>query len=165
MEMTGKSFRTIKGKLAKVKPVREDGRAAHYDSKEALDAIYSHATDLAKETLLLERAKREKAEIEVGKLRGELVPVTEVEKVMAKEYNTVRNRIRAMASTFAKPLSMVSDPIEIFARITKHTEEALAELSADTAYAEAAKAQEPMVNVPTPPDEAGERVSVTTESG
>jgi uncharacterized UPF0146 family protein len=134
MELTGKSFRTIKAKLSKLKPVREDGRAAHYDSKEALRAIYSLSSELEQETLLLERARRQKAEIEVKELTGQLVPIEDVAKTVEREYAYVRNQIRSLPSRLAKPLSMISEPTEVFERLSDSVNECLTELVSDENY-------------------------------
>lgn len=139
MELTGKSFRTVKKKIESLKPVREDGRAGHYSTVDALKLIYATAVDkanseLAKETLLLERARREKLEIEIGKLRGDLVAIDEVVKVVEKEYSFVRSQVRSLPSKLAKPLSMVTDPNEVYTRLSDGVDELLTELTADSKY-------------------------------
>jgi hypothetical protein len=136
MELTGKSFRTIKSKItdADLKPTREDGKASYYETRQALEAIYGFATELAKENLLLERARRQKADIEVGQLLGKLVSIDEAAKEIEKEYTIVRAQLRTIPSKLAKPLSLVSDPHECFKRLSEVVDECLSELSADTKY-------------------------------
>jgi hypothetical protein len=135
MELTGKSFRTVKKRLEPLNPVREDGRAAFYDTKAALELLYpTVASELARENLLLERARREKVEIEVGQMRGVLVPIKEVVKNVEREYSFVRSQLRALPSKLAKPLSMTIDPNEVHTRLSEAVDECLTELTADAKY-------------------------------
>lgn len=133
MELTGKSFRTIKSRIAKLTPVSEDGRASYYETKDALEAIYQ-LSELAKENLLLERARREKAEIEVKQLRGEVVSVAEATKTVSKEYSYLRSQFRSIPSKLAKPLSMLADPNEVHVRLSEAIDECLSELQADARF-------------------------------
>jgi phage terminase Nu1 subunit (DNA packaging protein) len=135
MDLTGKSFRTIKKLLEPLNPVSEDGKARYWDSKEALKLLYpTHTSELAQENLKLERARREKAEIEVGELRGSLVPLADVTKAVEKEYGFVRAQIRSLPSKLAKPLAILSDAREVHTRLQEAVDECLTELTADTRY-------------------------------
>lgn len=142
MDITGQSFRTIKKRLETLSPDSEDGRSIFYDSHKAMPLLYanenSRSTEnqLGKESLLLERAKREKAEIEVQKLKGEVVFIEEVAKVVEKEYTYVRAQLRSIPSKLAKPLSMLTDPHMVHERLQEAVDECLTELAADKHYEE-----------------------------
>lgn len=135
VDLTGLNYRTIKNRLKPIATVREDGRSHFYDTRDALKLLYpTVATEMAKENLLLERARREKAEIEVGQLKGQLVPIADVGKVIRKEYSYVRSQLRAMPSNMAKPLSMISDAHLVYKRLSEAVDECLTELTADAKY-------------------------------
>jgi hypothetical protein len=135
VEWTGKTFRTVKKRLDGLQPVRENGDIKYFDSKQALECLYPvTTTELAKENLLLERARREKAEIEVRELQGKLVPISDLAKTLDKEFAIVRAHFRALPSKLAKPLSMVTDPHEVQARLAEAVDECLSDLTADAKY-------------------------------
>jgi phage terminase Nu1 subunit (DNA packaging protein) len=135
VELTGKTFRTVKKRLAGLRPVREDGRAEYYDTKEALQLLYPQVqSELAKENLLLERARREKEELKLGEMKGELIPVAEVVKAVEREYNFVRSQIRNLPSKMAKPLSMTADANDVFELLQEAVNECLTELTVDEKY-------------------------------
>lgn len=151
-ELTGIDRRTIKKRLTELPIHAQDGRATLYDAHKALPMLYAGDTagaspanitnQLREEELKLERAKREKLEIEIGRLRGELVPIDEVARTVEKEFNFVRSQVRAMPSKLAKPLSMISDPHDVFERISQVVDECLTELTADKTYEEHARGLE-----------------------
>lgn len=140
-ELTGKDRRTIKKKLAAL-PTQpgSSSKAILYNTADALQALYgadsteSVDKELKAEELRIERAKREKLEIEVGRLRGEMLPLSEVVKVVEKEYSFVRAQFRSLPSKLTKPLSLLSDPHEIHSRLTEAVDECLIELTADKTY-------------------------------
>lgn len=134
MEMTGKGFRTIKSALKSLKPVREDGRAAYYEAKDALRLIYG-ISDLDHETLLLERARRKKAELEVAKMSGELIPLVVLIREVEREYTVIRSQYRSLSSKLAKSLAITTNPAEVQARLDEAINEILNELSADAVFA------------------------------
>lgn len=135
VELTGKTFRTIKKRLEPLAPVREAGNASYYNTKDALALLYpTIASEMAQENLMLERARREKAQIEVGKMRGELIPVGDIAKVLGTQFGFLRAQIRSIPSKSAKPLSMISDPHEVYNRLTEMVDECLSELTADAKY-------------------------------
>lgn len=114
----------------------------------ALPALYSKTSrDLAEieketetEKLLLLRAKREKAELELRQKLKQVVPVAEVVEQVGHEYGIVRARFRAFPSKLAKILSIKVDPADIFDILTAEVNDALSELKAD-ADAEIANAK------------------------
>jgi hypothetical protein len=139
-ELTGKDRRTIKTKLTGVQ-AEPGAKGAHlYDPRDALPALYAAEStkdtekQLGQESLLLERAKRQKLEIEVGRLRGELLPIDEIAKAVERQYSYVRAQIRSIPSKLAKPLSLMQDPYEIHARLSEAVDECLIELTADQNY-------------------------------
>lgn len=140
-ELTGKDRRTIKERLGSTKPVREDKRGQYFDTRAALNLIFSSAgspkgieKQLALESLGLEKARREKIEIEVAKMRGDLVNIEDVAKVVERQYSIIRAQFRALPSKLAKLLSMISDPHEVFKIIQDEVNQVLTELTADKKY-------------------------------
>lgn len=139
-EVTGKDRRTVTKRLALVAPHTTEGRAILYDAAEAIETIFvSDSVEgmdkkLLKAELGLEIARQAKAEIEVGKLRGELIPIGEVVRCVEKEYSFVRAQIRSLPSKLAKPLSMIADPVEVHSRLLEAVNECLAELVADVLF-------------------------------
>lgn len=128
MEMTGKSFRTIKKKLdtAKVDVVRSDGRSDFYPCQVALEALYEQ-TEKARENLLMAKANREMAEIELARLRGELVEATEVDTEWARIGTLVKNKVLGIASKMKQRYSNVT--IEQYEYLDQLLREALEEIA------------------------------------
>ena len=80
---TGKTYRTIKKRLdsAGIEPVRTTNKKIFYDSDTAIEAINENQNDLTEymqEKARLTSAQADKTEIEVAKLRSELVPTEQV---------------------------------------------------------------------------------------
>jgi phage terminase Nu1 subunit (DNA packaging protein) len=134
IDITKKSDKTIKKKLENVVPVPGPKGAKLYDSAIALNLIYNDVGDLSTERAKLTVLQQQLAELKIGELRGELVSITEVQKEVMREYAYVRAQMRSIPSKMAKPLSMVTDPNEIHARIKAAVDESLTELTADTKY-------------------------------
>lgn len=140
-DITRKDRKTISKRLVDLAAEAGAKGAKLYDSAEALPLIYaSDSTDdiskaLQQEELGIERAKREKLEIEVGRLRGEMLPIDLVAKTVEREYNFIRSNFRSIPSKLAKPLSMITDPAEIHAALTAAVDEVLIELTSDKTYA------------------------------
>lgn len=141
-QLTGKTRATVTKKLAGLKSQPGPKAALLYDAQEALPVLYaaegnsggSTEKQLAEESLKLERAKREKLEIEVGRLRGELLPIEEIARTVERQYSYVRAQVRSIPSKLAKPLSLMQDPHEIHERLNEAVDEALIELTADKEY-------------------------------
>jgi hypothetical protein len=142
-DITGKDRRTVAKRLAAVKPHSEKGRAILYDAPEAIEAIFlSDSVEgmdkkLLRVELAVEEERLQKLRIENGRSLGELVAVDQVAKAVEKEYSFVRAQVRSIPSKMAKPLSMVTDPNEIYSRLTDAVDECLTELTMDTKYADA----------------------------
>jgi len=141
-EITGKDRRTISDRLSDVKAHSADGRAQYYDTREVLPIILVEKTVAGIEKKLqrieLETAEEtlQKLKLANGKTTGELASIEEVAETVEREYSYVRAQLRSLPSRMAKPLSMVTDPGEVFTQLTDAINEALSELSADKTYDE-----------------------------
>lgn len=143
-ELTGRSYRTIKKRLEGIKPLRESGNSCHFSSQEALATIFAadnrssseDVFDLDHEKAKLARVQTEKATLELGRLKGELVSTEEVGVTVEKEYSYVRAKLLSIPSRFAMELSTAMTPNECKEIIQKAISEALEELSADKTFTE-----------------------------
>lgn len=139
-ELTGMDRRTVKKKLGNLKVHKGDGNGHYYDTLEALPILFSVESgdsinkQMNEEALRHERAKREKVELQNGKMRGELIPIGEVASVVERQYSVVRATIRTLPSKLAKTLSLISDPHEVHALLSEAVDECLVELTADETY-------------------------------
>lgn len=142
-EITGKDRRTITKRLAGIEPQSGKGRAILYDAPEAIEAIFvSDSVEgmdkkLLRVQLAVEEERLQKLRIENGRALGELVPVEQVAKAVEKEYSFIRSQIRSIPSKMAKPLSMVTDPNEVYSRLQAAVDECLTELTMDAKYEQA----------------------------
>lgn len=134
-EITGKDRRTIKKRLADV-PVHETTSTSHiYDAHLALPILYgvtdseSLEAQLQEEKIKFERARAEKTEIEVAKIKGELVSIEDVKKVNDRLFTYVRAHLISIPSKAAKAISLIDDPAVVKARLEDYINEALTELS------------------------------------
>jgi phage terminase Nu1 subunit (DNA packaging protein) len=140
-ELTGKDRRTIKDRLTDVPAHSEDKRGSYYDTHIALERIFEPKKtvggmerQLLTEELRLEKARADKMELEVQEMHGRLVPVEDVVKAVEREYTFVRSQFRALPSKLAKPLSMITDPNQVYTRLTEAVDECLSELTADQKF-------------------------------
>jgi hypothetical protein len=139
-EITGKDRRTVSKRLAALVPQTTKGNAQLYSAPEAIETIFvSDSVEgmdkkLIRVQLAIEEEKLQKIKIENGVSLKELVPVEDVAKAVEKEYSIVRSQIRALPSKMAKPLSMVTEPNEIYSRLQEAVDEVLLELTADAQY-------------------------------
>jgi hypothetical protein len=139
-EVTGKDRRTITDRLAGVKAHSATGRAQYYDSHEVLPLILAAKTvaNIEKKLQVVDLAKSEeqlrKLKLQNERLTGESVPIEDVARTVGREYAFVRSQIRSIPSRMAKPLSMVTDPQEVFNQLRDVVDEALSELVADANY-------------------------------
>lgn len=144
-EMTGIDRRTIRKRIEGLTAQRGPGKALLYDAFEVLPRLYQTmgtAADIerlmANETLLLERAKREKTELDVKRIRGEYISVDEIKREVGNEYSAVSQQLRGLGSKLAKSLAILMEPKEIQFRIEESINEILTELNADKKYEELA---------------------------
>lgn len=139
-EITGIDRRTVKKRVAHLKVHKGAGKGHYYDAHEALPALYHGEgggnidQKLQAEQLKYDAARAELKQLEVAKLRGQVVPVEDVAKVVEKEYSFVRQQIRALPSKLAMPLALVSDPNQIHEMLQHSVDECLTELTADVKY-------------------------------
>jgi hypothetical protein len=136
-ELTGKDRRTIKKRLADVAVHETTATSIIYDTHLALPVLFG-LTDtenaearLQEEKIKFEAARAERTEIEVAKIKGELVSIEEVAKTVELEYTYVRAHLVSIPSKAAKTLSLIDDPALVKARLEEYINEALVELSAD----------------------------------
>ena len=112
-------------------PVFKRGREAFYYLKEVVE--FREGIDgqpklnPQQEKALLDRAKREREEINLAKLRGEVVEIEAIANAFQTELVNLRQRLFSLPSKLAKPLAGVDDPAEIQDIIFKSIEEALHE--------------------------------------
>jgi hypothetical protein len=143
MNLTGKSFRTIKKRLENLTPERDDGKGGiFYDLRVALPQIFKN--DLAPTKSLLDyRLLREKSEarlaevkakklkLELDLMRKTLIPAAMAEKGWADLVSTFRSRMLALPSRAALLLYDMESIQEIETALTEFVYEALNELSTD----------------------------------
>jgi hypothetical protein len=143
-EQTGIDRRTLKKRLAGLKTQKGTGKGNYYDCHEALQAVFAPESrssiekQLQEQALIYESARAEKMKLDVERLRGEVVPIAEVAKEVAKEYTYVRAQVRAISSKIAKPISIKTgvDPHEVLSLCDDVINECLTELTADAKYEE-----------------------------
>jgi hypothetical protein len=141
-EVTGIDRRTVKKRLANVELHEVDGRAHRYDAHAVLPILYGEVSSenidqrLVEEQLKYETARAEKIRIEVDKLRGQLVAVEEVARVVEKEYTAVRQGMLSIPTSLAMSLAIETDTKEIKRQLEDAINAVLAELSADERYKE-----------------------------
>lgn len=141
-EMTGKDRRTIKKRIANLKIHSTHGRSEFYDMFEAIPALFSADSkdnveeQLVQEQLRYETARADKMILEVEQRRGEVVPVSEVARIVSSEYGNVRARLLSVPSRCAKDLSLELDPALVKQRLEEEINEALSELTADEKFEE-----------------------------
>jgi hypothetical protein len=95
-----------------------------------------------------------------------LIPLTEVVKAVEKEYSFVRARIRSMPSSMAQPLAILTEPRQVFERLTEAVVEWLSELTADSNYEQSRQQLESKSVVSTGENsESGTEADTEAESG
>lgn len=139
-EVTGKDRRTIKKRLAGIAPHSEDGRAQYFDAHVVIDLLFaldsSQGIDkkLQQEELRIESARREKLEIEVKRLRGEMLPIDVVAKELEMACTYVRAQLFSLPNKLSMPLAIISDPAVVNEKIHNALSECLTELNTDHVY-------------------------------
>lgn len=138
-EVTGIDRRTVKDRLQGIDPHAIEGKAIVFDATAVLpillglEKVDQKATfnAIQKETLRLEKAKADKIELEVAKIRGEQVPIQDVAAIVEKEYSAVRSQLIAIPTKTCLELSTIDDPAIIKSKLQDAINECLIELSAD----------------------------------
>lgn len=112
--ITGKDRRTISDRLKEL-PFKKDGRKKLYDKTLALQAILNKTADPendAKNRRAL--AEAEKAELLVARLKGELVPISDMKAAAAELIKILFARtVRVAPSILASKLISKTNPLEI----------------------------------------------------
>lgn len=130
----GMDRRTVAAKLKDLQPAEVKGRVKKYKMVDALAAIRGGgaegALDLSQETARLRRAQAEKTEIEVARLRGELLAGKEVARATAGYIIACRSRLLSMPPRLAQRAASLfgCDPREAEELLADGVHEALGEL-------------------------------------
>ena len=170
-EVTGKDRRTISKRLANLQSQVGPKNAQLYKASEAIELLLTpeNAKGLERKLQQAEldekRARAEKVQIEVARMRGELVSLEDVAKVVEKEYSIIRAQVRAIPSKMAKPLSMTSDPNEVHNKLAEVIDECLKELTADEAYEQSLRDVESNRGPAIPMQTEDTQASTTVEPG
>lgn len=141
-EITGFDRRTVKARLSGIKAQNGPKGALIYDSTVALPILYAQDAEsdlerqILQENLRKERAEAEIREMKASSLRKELVPIEDVATVVEKEYAAVRAAMLALPSKVSQEIASMDDVLKIKILLEDNVNEALAELSADTRFAE-----------------------------
>jgi phage terminase Nu1 subunit (DNA packaging protein) len=136
--------RTVTNKLADLEPHKIEGKAKLYELRIAAAILLGNEStssvqmekQLKEEQLRYEQARADKTVLEVEKLRGEVVHITEVAKAVGSEYARVRSRLLSIPSRCAMDLALESNPSLVKHRLDEDVAEALSELTADETYNE-----------------------------
>jgi phage terminase Nu1 subunit (DNA packaging protein) len=156
-EVTGLDRRTVKARLAKIKPHESKTKLILYDAWLALPSLYKSevgniAEQSALESLRLEKARADKIELEIARVRGGQVPIEDVALVVEKEYSRVRSSLLSIPTKLARDLSQIDDPRKIQIELETVINDCLSELSADRTYRE--------TEIPENKEEISERDSI-----
>lgn len=139
-EISGVSEKTIKKRIAGVKPFREDGRASWYEGRVVLPLILETSGVLEKkllqENLRHEKAKADKVTLDVEKKRNLLVEIEKIAPMIEREYTAVKARLLSMPTRMAHILANITNPVDIKAKLEDAVNEVLTELIADAKFRE-----------------------------
>ena len=133
-ELTGKSRNTIRKRLAPLLSESDSPTLAHaLDSTRALSLIYGEGAeglDPAQERALLDRTRREIAELDLEERRGHLIPAETVSEKWTSIAGNVRSKLLNLPGRLTTSAYGTDTP-EAHEQIAKRLiHEALAELSA-----------------------------------
>lgn len=125
--------RTVAAALAGVEPADEDGRGKRYFMADAVHALYGGGAegavklDLTQESAALKKTQREKIEVEIAVLKGELIPANHVSHIWGKFIGACRAKLVGLPSTAAvRVVGLTLREVELELRDLVH--QALAEL-------------------------------------
>lgn len=139
-EVTGVDRRTVKSRLADLKPIKTEARAIIYDAHMALPLVLRTGDkmsvsqiekQMAEEQLRHEKAKADKISLEVQKMQGEVVNIEDVARTVGKEYSYVRAALLSIPSKRAKALAIEDDPAVIQSSLLEDINEVLSHMQAD----------------------------------
>ena len=131
--LTGKAYKTITRKLNGVEPKKVKGTYKYYIPKDVLPIIYDldgcKGGKYELERAKLTEFKKQKEELLVKKLKGELVNVENVKEYFGRLVSNFRAQLLVMPARLAQDCFGAKDSLEIEETIRKAVEESLEELS------------------------------------
>lgn len=133
--ITAVNYRTVKQRLANLNPVETDSKSIRYDPRKALPLIFEATTetkmnlDLNAEKKRLTKLQADKAERELRKLEGDLVPADQIQKTWTNLVMNFRAQILSLPTKLAVELGSCETAAEREALIKKGLYRALDELS------------------------------------
>lgn len=132
-ELSARKPPTVKRKLqeAGVEPVREEGNALFWDPKQALGVLFGSGDklDLSDERARLAKEQADAQELKNAEARGELVPRSDVERVLVAAASGLSQRLRGVPSKVAPRVHAAATIAEAEEVIRQEIEEALSELA------------------------------------
>jgi hypothetical protein len=129
--------RTIGKKIANVAPVRIDGKSKYYRMADVVAAIYVNVsvgpTDGTKEDneARLVKAKADEKELQVARLKGELIPTDEAKRRWASYIAGAKARLLSLPSKLAPAVIGVDKLNEVKNILSEGVRDVLTELSTD----------------------------------
>lgn len=133
--LTAKAFGVTMDMVGKwsIKPVIKKGREALFYLPEVVQFRIGNEDgqklDPSQEKAKLDVVRREKAEIELRKQKGELVEISEVCRELEKELVGVRQKLLAIPNKLARPIVVAENPQEAQDMIYRAIENALKDLN------------------------------------
>lgn len=154
-QLTGTSYRKIKSLLedAEIEPVERDGNSVYFDPKQALPVIFeaqgfrtnqrndfemddspldhpdvNEVLNPAIQSARLSKARTEKTELEIAKLRGELIPLESVVFFVSSMIVAAKSKLRALPDRITENIMGYKDPIDAKIFFRKEIDKALIEL-------------------------------------
>ena len=132
-QLTGKTYRTIRKRIKRLKPIREEGSKIIYDSAESLELIYHKESDgelsLDQERAKLAHIQTKKLELEYKKLDGTLVDAKEVVEAYSKRILAARAKFLKIPVRLAAIFKAIETPDELQAEAKTLVWEALDEVA------------------------------------
>jgi phage terminase Nu1 subunit (DNA packaging protein) len=127
-ELTGRSPDTIRQRLDGLDPAKQDGRTRWYASRDALPRIYE-ALDLSAERARLAREQADGLAMKNAQMRGELVPIADVEAGYLAITSPIATKLDGLPSKAAPEVRATSTDAEAEAVLRRHITEARTELA------------------------------------
>lgn len=134
-EMTGMTYRTIKGRLNGMDPVGTGkNNALLFETKDVLPVLYGDPAvherlNLEQERARLAKEQADRVEMENAKERKELLPADEVEPFWAAVINNAKTLLLGLPAKIAPLAAELQDPVKIQKEATVLVKDALAELA------------------------------------
>jgi hypothetical protein len=169
-ELTGLDRRTITAKLKKAElPFEEGPNNSHlYETPKALAILFNAKEEdtvfkqIEKEDLRYQKARADKAELDLAERRREVIPITEIVSAIETEYSFVRAQVNTLGPALGKQVAIETDPIKCAEIISNATELILNQLQADKKYADIAANIE--LHAADPSGDSAESAEAETEA-